>query len=883
MGKVISIEKARGGARFKPMATRGLRAAATPPTSFDPKARTFTFVLATERPCRTYRWAGWDVVEVDEVLPMSGLVEIERLVGSPILNSHSSWNLRDVIGVITSAKVEGDKLVCTGQLSERSDVADIARDIGAGVLTSMSVGFSILEDGIAFVRLARGLPVRGPTLAGSFHVRRPAAAARVDRRVRCAGPRVPTRHSDGGRRVDRVGGLRGPRRRVDAEFGGGLMTLWIDERGLPFNAATSCVEANAYVYGFKMSVSEGQATEFEYEAPNRGLSAVLTNAFERLVHVAWSPTGLASDAIHLAMGYIVESPGDLLAETTTIRVRCAPIDLDAAILAWAMVNLVNRPNTDLRFSEDPESVDTYIIGRCVDYHVHPTTHAVSVSDTLTGDRVVDLTAELVEEAGITWSAGSFGEPQKVLSLEFECQWTQEAKGVVDIASMISPFATMDSDPGSILQSPVTVRDVDGIDIVSGGIRASIEHWREVEFRLAGFEAVYETEVLSEKLVDSEEAAVGTGNGGTAFRYRFKTKPSWETLSLDTFRDETGTIPPGTIPDNENVSINDSEIRRSTSATVAYEASRVRVIDYMVSWDLSQARSEKLVIQMAFPVPSSPREKPEVLTASLRDDYLEPPAPSYDYTVAYKAGDVVTSGARRYRATKDIEPGKPALLLSNGWARYAESEERMSVVRSAQAIEFQQHLLCRLLREGRRRLRSVNLQIEVPFSVGVGLSTRDSVRIVVPWTEAEDKAIVGKVIGIEMSMDGDGKATCSLTLGVCMYGSTSGRPGDLDDLYAPPIPPIDPESTGDFALDKRVRALRAGNPRAIVKSAQVQNTDTAQVAEMATLAGLGADPALASVRLPTRLVIDFEPLGEEDEIHTDYMIQSTLLDAPRGYA
>lgn len=152
MGKVISIEKARGGLRFKPQATRGLRAAATPPTSFDPKERTFTFVLATERPCRTYRWAGWDIVEVDEVLPMSGLVEIERLVGSPILNSHSSWNLRDVIGVITGAKVEGDKLVCTGQLSERSDVADIARDIGAGVLTSMSVGFSILEDGIAFER-----------------------------------------------------------------------------------------------------------------------------------------------------------------------------------------------------------------------------------------------------------------------------------------------------------------------------------------------------------------------------------------------------------------------------------------------------------------------------------------------------------------------------------------------------------------------------------------------------------------------------------------------------------------------------------------------------------------------------------------------------------
>ena len=654
------------------------------------------------------------------------------------------------------------------------------------------------------------------------------------------------------------------------------MTLWIDESGFDFDAQTMCVERNEYVYAFKMSLAEGQAAEFEYDRPNRGLSSVLTNAFQRRVHVAWSPTGRAVDAIHLATGYVTESPGDLLAETTSVRCRCAPADIDARILAWAKANLMDGPHTDLRFSDDPEAVDTYIVGRCVDYHVHPVTHAISVSDTLIGDRVVDLTEHLIAESGITASAGSFGEPLPSISLEFDAAWTQEAQGVVDIAPQISAFETFDSDPMSILQSPITRREVDGIDLVNGGIRASITHFHSYSFDLQGYEAVYETQVLSEKLVDSEEVAVGTGNGGTAYQYKFGKKPSWETLSLDTFSDD-----PSAIPDDEGVDVQNSEIRKPCGVRVFYEIIKVKVLDYNVSWQVSQGRSEKMMATLILPVPSAPREKPEVMTASLRDDHLEPPAPTYDPSKAYVAGDVVTSGVRRYRATRDIPAGQQVLLLKNGWTRYTESEDRMSIVRSANAHEFQQHILCRLLREGRRRLRSVNLQFDVPFEVGIGLTTRDSASIVVPWTETEDRLVTGKVISVELSMDGD-KADCTVTLGICMYGSHGGPPGGLDDVQYDPIVPIDLDQ-GTDPLTKRIKLLRAGDARGILVSGSVENTELQQLAEMDRLAGIGADPALASVRLPTRLVLDFEPLGSEDEIHNDYELRAVLQDAPRGYA
>lgn len=114
--------------------------------SFDPEKRTFTFVLATETPCRSYRAEGWDYVEVDEVLPMRGLEDVDALVGAPILNSHSYWSLGSVLGVITAARIEGKKLVCEGKLSSREAIADIVRDIADGILTKMSVGFERIAE-----------------------------------------------------------------------------------------------------------------------------------------------------------------------------------------------------------------------------------------------------------------------------------------------------------------------------------------------------------------------------------------------------------------------------------------------------------------------------------------------------------------------------------------------------------------------------------------------------------------------------------------------------------------------------------------------------------------------------------------------------------------
>lgn len=109
---------------------------------------TFEFVLATETPCRSYRWSERDrrYYEVDEVLLMSGIRDVQALVGKALLNSHQSWGLDKVLGVIEAARVEGGKLICKARMSRRPEIASIRDDVADGILTNFSVGFDIHSD-----------------------------------------------------------------------------------------------------------------------------------------------------------------------------------------------------------------------------------------------------------------------------------------------------------------------------------------------------------------------------------------------------------------------------------------------------------------------------------------------------------------------------------------------------------------------------------------------------------------------------------------------------------------------------------------------------------------------------------------------------------------
>jgi phage major head subunit gpT-like protein len=85
----------------------------------------------------------------DEVLSLEEThVDLSRLNGgAPLLNTHGAWDLSDVIGVVERAWIarEGEALVGRARVrfSDREAVEPIWRDVAAGIIRNVSVGYSV--------------------------------------------------------------------------------------------------------------------------------------------------------------------------------------------------------------------------------------------------------------------------------------------------------------------------------------------------------------------------------------------------------------------------------------------------------------------------------------------------------------------------------------------------------------------------------------------------------------------------------------------------------------------------------------------------------------------------------------------------------------------
>jgi hypothetical protein len=110
--------------------------------SYDPEKRTIEVVFATGAPVQRYSWS--EGYYTEKLSMKKSDVRLERLnAGAPVLNNHSNYDLRDIIGVVESAKITKGEGIATLKLSEREEVAGIVQDIRDGVIRNVSVGYKI--------------------------------------------------------------------------------------------------------------------------------------------------------------------------------------------------------------------------------------------------------------------------------------------------------------------------------------------------------------------------------------------------------------------------------------------------------------------------------------------------------------------------------------------------------------------------------------------------------------------------------------------------------------------------------------------------------------------------------------------------------------------
>ena len=118
------------------------RAASVRPETVNVEGRTFECLFSTGAAVRRWTWSDGEIEESLDVSPEA--MDLTRLeAGAPFLNSHSAWDLEDIIGVVESCRIEGGNAYATIRLSEREDVQPIWQDIQSGIIRNVSVGYSV--------------------------------------------------------------------------------------------------------------------------------------------------------------------------------------------------------------------------------------------------------------------------------------------------------------------------------------------------------------------------------------------------------------------------------------------------------------------------------------------------------------------------------------------------------------------------------------------------------------------------------------------------------------------------------------------------------------------------------------------------------------------
>lgn len=110
------------------------------PTSVDPTARTAEVIWTTGAEADRRDMEG-SYKERLTVTPEA--VNTSRLIGGPLLDSHRSDGLRNVLGVVEAARIEGGRGVATIRFSARPEVDPVIADVQSGVIRGVSIGYRV--------------------------------------------------------------------------------------------------------------------------------------------------------------------------------------------------------------------------------------------------------------------------------------------------------------------------------------------------------------------------------------------------------------------------------------------------------------------------------------------------------------------------------------------------------------------------------------------------------------------------------------------------------------------------------------------------------------------------------------------------------------------
>jgi len=117
-----------------------IRRATLAPQSADAEARTVEAVWTTGAAVRRRDAAG---AYLERLSLDPSAVDLSRLIGASVLDAHRQSAVRDVLGTVRDARVDGRQGTAVLQFSARPEVEPIWQDVMAGILRHVSVGYTV--------------------------------------------------------------------------------------------------------------------------------------------------------------------------------------------------------------------------------------------------------------------------------------------------------------------------------------------------------------------------------------------------------------------------------------------------------------------------------------------------------------------------------------------------------------------------------------------------------------------------------------------------------------------------------------------------------------------------------------------------------------------
>ena len=586
---------------------------------------------------------------------------------------------------------------------------------------------------------------------------------------------------------------------------------WLSRWDEPFDPARHATE-DCEVYGLMIRDTAGQASVVEVEIDNPGVGGLLARQGRYAVFSERGPDDTV--AVQLARGRINGVPSEFGTDFVTCQFLCLPPSDDEVQREAADALRTDDDRYDPLFhgrdaSEDPS---TAISARPVDWYWDRRTLALRTTNLIRGARTFDLGGEVFDDS---LSMSLTESPVTLLRRRLAIDWTQSSQ---------------DKQSSPVQGGPFVVSTYTWSDFINSFPKPGDSIGSDTGWSWAA----------------AEVTDLGPGNA-------------------------TNVEAPGTGVDGAALTVRPHTLRCLLHAQHDYSQQREEVVDLFLPLGLQPV------------VGDDRRESVETVQISgLTTDETTPEWEWEDEETLepreYEFGDRVLANGKAWscKTAHTVDGTVFRAKTAAGvvlWERAdkdvpldARRSSYVDTDRGARTVNVALHML---EREALLQAQCIRFSGEVAWELARELTVDDEIRVAGRYISGA--ALVGKVLDLELSADGEGNRVASFTIG-CVPGTGQAA-----------LPPDDEfnETTGDLiykvagksALTPvNAMALRIETPRVFEWS----NQGAAQLAAMF----VADDPEAALATRATQLVVGYDALRQEDLLSRRLRVTCRPLALPR---